>query len=281
MSIKTTPYSLASLFLLLMALALPPINKAEAFQPLLTDDAEVSDVGEMSLNFWGELIPGGDSIAFAPLFNLFVSYSPIRALEFSLGLGLGLGTDREFTVLSPTLEIKTLLVDNLEWKPGIALAMGTHLPFGFGEAYYGDGWSFYLNLPVTFHLGEFFTVHTNLGWVSAIDDEFQVGRPFAGLAGEFHLPLEIELSLVGEFFLGDPGDVGTGISDAFIDGPYTGGGGLRWVPTETMEFDFGMLIDADLDWLLHFGASFYLPAPAFSAPPENRGIFSWSSRISD
>lgn len=200
-------------------------TELQANRPFWNDDGAIAGVGEFELLLWVEAIPGDGFLA--PVGHLEGAYTFMRGFEFTLGGGAGRGMEGSWTVVNPSVELKTLFASASQGRPGIALTLGVLPPFGFGEGFV-DGTTLFALLPMTFELpGDQVAIHASLGWVSlAGEDGFRTGRPLAGLGIEWAIGGG-DRALIGEVFAGDPGDAGSGQPSDFVDGPFFGQVGLR------------------------------------------------------
>ena len=260
----------------MMALAAVMAMPAET-EAILTDDGGIAGVGEMEVWLWAEMIPGGGSgVVVAPFFNGEVALTPFRGLEMTLGGGAGIEMEGGWTVMNPFFQLKTLLLSPQGFLPGIAWSAGVLPAWGMGEAF-EDATTLYTMGAATIEMpGEWVVVHANAGWVSAIDGGFRIGRPFLGLGAEWALG-ESSLTLLTEFFAGEPGDAGAGGPAGFVDGPFATQLGLGWEAREDLFVHGGVIADLEFDWYGHLGVVFYFDTPLRAGAVEDPALFEWGS----
>ncbi len=238
-----------SFFILVFTLAglIPAL--AHGNRPFLTDDGDISELGEFEVQLWTEVAmdPGGEGWPAAPLFHAEIATTQFQGLEFTLGSGLGWDLDGEFTLVNPTIEAKALLLSAEGPRPGIALAIGVHPPLGFGSEF-NPGTSVYGLVPVTFADEESpLALHLNLGWAVGYESGFQTGGPLAGLGLEWS-PGGGDIAWIADAFAGDPGD-----PQADWGSSTTTQLGLRWGLSDQVTWDAGVLRSLDGDWMVQSG----------------------------
>lgn len=142
---------------LLTAIALAPVVASGAGGQFVVDDATIADPGRCEVEAWYERANGTDAFTVMPFCN------------FTGNLELGLGLNRvsdEDSELGVELAAKTLLGESPDGRFAWGLALATQHSDTFNRF---EGAELYV--PITTVLTDTFTVHTNLGWGHARDED--------------------------------------------------------------------------------------------------------------
>jgi len=184
--------------------------KAYAVRPFITDDAAVVGHRLMQLETWALFD------RFSGQHWLMYGYGPTKWLELSLGAVYGYDRPQpnhtKFSYAMPLLQGKFLLWDYQPNKPpGVALALGTALPFGKGE-FVPPGYGAYSFLAVTqcFGKDENVLIHGNIGVNYLYVDKKNRFVPFWGVGTQ--VKIYKGLHFIGEVISGDPYAPGTGLA---------------------------------------------------------------------
>jgi hypothetical protein len=214
--------------LLLISLPLFMINReAYAIRPFVTDDARVVGDRLAQLETW--LLGNRNDITH----NILGAIGPTDWLEVTTGFAHGGVFDESdkgngYSITGPIFQLKALAheVKPGSW-PGVAFAVGTLPPFGYGpfkprgvgvfgymaitESLFNDDFLFHANIGVT-------TVDEKTHWVLTTTSGFGFQ---ARIIGGLHA--------VGEFYHGDPYDalLRTGASQF----------GFRYIVNDSIQFD--------------------------------------------
>lgn len=218
---------------LLCASVLLATSNAAAVRPFITDDARVVGRRNAQLETWLRYDRGTAQHWFVPAFG------PIAPVEASLGAvhGAVLDGDRRYSLSAPLLQAKILFHEaRPDSAPGVALILGSFLPFGFGG--FESPPNAFGYLAVTQVVGnDALLVHANVGAAVATVAEPSRDAPQElarhervratwGVASQIHLYGPANLAL--EVFSGDPyAEVAGGAAQA----------GLRFSVTPNIQID--------------------------------------------
>jgi len=185
-------------------------TKLFAVRPFITDDAAVALYKQFQLETWTYFDKFGGKHWFQ------VGYGLTRRLELSFAgvYGYALPDDEksEFSFTMPLLEAKFLFRESLPDKPpGIAMALGTHLPTGKGEFVpAGRGAYTFLCATQTFGEDENIVFHGNVGLNYLYEDSENNYISYWGIGTQ--IKAYKGLHAVFEIISGDPYDPKTGLA---------------------------------------------------------------------
>jgi hypothetical protein len=209
--------------------AAPP--RAHAVRPFVTDDARITDVGQLEVESWADFVIEGEE--WTTSVNLLFGFTFTEWLQVIAGGGVGVDSEGHFTVTNPVIQPKILLVPaRPDGRPGVALAAGVTLPFGTG-ALFEDATGFFVMAPFTTRLfGDWLFIHANVGVRGSVRsvggrDELSA-RPYWGIGFDAGIGDE-RLRLVGEAYAGDP------LEAAGAD--YAFQAGMRWLESDHLNLD--------------------------------------------
>jgi len=209
------------------------VGNASAVRPFITDDARVVGHGNAQLETWARYDKGTFQHWIVP------AIGPVDWLEATIGAvhGVALDPDRRYSLAAPLLQTKILFHEaRPDSSPGVALILGTFLPFGFGG--FESPPNAFAYLAATQVIGnDDLLIHANVGIAGARMDEPATDTPQElakhdrirgswGVATQIHLYRAANLAL--EVFSGDPyAEVSGGAAQ----------GGLRFSVTPNMQID--------------------------------------------
>ncbi|MBX3272574.1 MAG: hypothetical protein KF729_20105 [Sandaracinaceae bacterium] len=210
-------------------------GRARAVRPFVTDDARISDVGQLELEAWPDLVLAGGHVG--TNFNVMFGASFTEWMQVIAGGGFGVQHDGQWTVTNPVVQPKILL-----WRaaddgvPGLALGFGVTLPLGVGDTF-EDATGLYAIAMLTSRLyDDWLVVHFNVGARAAIVPEHAshggdvevIARPYWGFGldiGFFHP----NVRLIAESYAGDPFEA--------LGPDYAFQWGYRWLANDYLNFD--------------------------------------------
>jgi hypothetical protein len=208
-----------------LALSVP----AHAVRPFVTDDARISDTGQVEIETWFEFQRQPEH-RFG-MANVMVGGSVNRWLQILAGTGVGLDGRGQLNVLNPVVTPKILLWPAADdGRPGLSVAGGVTLPIGTGELYQ-PATGFFLFAPVTSRLlDDTLVVHVNVGGRGAIvPSDRTVLRPYWGVGTEMAVFGHHAPHLVLEVYAGDPFEP--------LGPPIAAQGGFRWLVSDRVNLD--------------------------------------------
>ena len=211
-----------------LALCIAP-QDALAVRPFVTDDARISDVGQVELETWTEVQRGHGDVTVGQ--HVMFGASPTEWLQVLAGTGGG-RTIRggEWTWANPVIQPKLLV-----WRayedgfPGLAFSGGVTLPFGQG-AYFDPAAGGYLIAMTTTRLkNDWLLLHANLGATFAAPRQESITtKPYWGIGmdlGVFHHDLRI----IAEAYSGDPFEA--------LGPNFATQVGFRWIKSDHVNLD--------------------------------------------
>lgn len=180
--------------------------KLFAVRPFVTDDARISDYGQLELEMWPDfnVSSSGNTIGYNLMFGMsFTDY-----LQIITGSGVGQKMEGgSYHLHNWVFQPKLLLWEAKEEWPGFAIAWGTIVPFNYKEVFRKNT-GYFSNGMVTFRLfSDWLLVHTNFGYVWATDGTAPAyGKLYWGLGIDQGI-IWPELRLIAEIFAGDPYEI--------------------------------------------------------------------------
>jgi hypothetical protein len=216
-----------------LLLCAPP---ALAVRPFVTDDARITDSGQLEFESWPEFVRTSDGTHVG--LNVMAGVNPLEYLQVIFGAGMGL--DRNVGISNPVIQPKLLV-----WRaeeggfPGLSVAAGLTLPVGRGDLF-EPATGAYLIAPITSRLfDDWLLVHVNLGARAAFErGGGRVVRAYGGLGIDLGI-FDPDVRLVAEAYTGDPFEA-LGPNRAFQ-------WGLRWLKSDHVNLDLTFGAQPELD----------------------------------
>lgn len=218
-------------------------DEAAAVRPFVTDDARIIDEGQIEAETWLETGYVNGVWSPFPAYNIMIGTSVNQWLELIAGVGVGRDSDDELTYSNPAFQTKILFnkaqIDSI--MPGFALGAGATFDTGRGDMHDVGSNYYIIGMSTWRFAGDKLMLHTNYG--ARIDRERggpQRITPYWGIGYDLEA-FHPEVRLIGEVFAGDP---------LILNAPkYASQFGMRWLPTDHLNFDvtFGLQPELD-DW---------------------------------
>jgi hypothetical protein len=236
------PTTRTGIIWILAILSLFPFE-ASAVRPFVTDDARISDYGQVEIESWMDETHSHGEFGESPGINGMVGVSPSDWFQLIAGTGLDRTSNGRWAVANPVVQGKMLMnratVDGL---PGFAVATGATFNVGQGSIaagafvdesmnkYYRLGDNYYaISMMTARILEDRINIHVNLGLRG--QTQTYVGtrlRPYwgVGMDAEF---LREDIRAIAETYAGDP---------LMYNAPYYAGQfGFRWLFADDVNFD--------------------------------------------
>lgn len=226
---KTTSLKI---FILLGTIFIPSL--LFAVRPFVTDDARISDYGQLEFEAWHEWnkhADGGHSTAQ----QLMVGAAFNEWLQVITGGGIGKDEHGNTTTTDFIFQPKFLLTDAKEdGRPGIAIATGVKLPTGKGTLSDDATGTFVIGILTTRLLDDWFLLHLNSG----IRNVFLHGERkdiFHWGAGIDTGVIREDIRYIAEIFSGDPFDT--------VTPKIATQTGFRYLHSDNLNFDITLGIE--------------------------------------
>jgi hypothetical protein len=196
-------------------------------RPFVTDDARITDVRQLEFETWTEFSRGSETTLGQHVMGGFTFNEWLQVIA---GVGVGQELDGELTISNPVIQPKILL-----WQayddgfPGLALGLGTTLPYGRG-AYFDDALGYYaIAMITTRQFNDWLQLHLNFGRkFSQEKGQSTEGRNYWGVGLDVGV-MHMDYRLIAEAYAGDPFE-SFAPDIAFQSG-------LRWLKSEYINFD--------------------------------------------
>ncbi|MCS6984029.1 MAG: hypothetical protein NZM25_02730 [Leptospiraceae bacterium] len=182
-------------------------TKLEAVRPFVTDDARISDYGQLELEMWPDW--GYSSAGHTLGYNLMFGMSFTDFLQLITGSGINQEIQGgDYYMHDWVIQPKLLFWEAKEnGFPGFALALGTVIPLKMREVFRRNTGYFANGMLTTRLFKDWLLLHTNFGYVTATEG---VAPAYEKVYWGFGIDLGVywsELRFIAEIFAGDPYEI--------------------------------------------------------------------------